>query len=81
MHDVLVIRNIGKDINGTCIDTNLIGRKGVWGGCEPEKEYAVGHDNFKGPLIKHVVALYLTDKNHGNAIGIGQVDIITKKIT
>lgn len=78
--DVLVIRNIGKDISGTCIDTNLIGRKSVWGESDPEKEYAVGRDNFKSPLIENVVALNLTDKSHGNALGVGQADIITKKL-
>lgn len=78
--DVLIIKKIGKDISGTCIDTNLIGRKGVWGESDPEKAYALGCYDYKSPLIEHIVALDLTDKSHGNAIGVGQADIITKKL-
>ena len=31
-------------------------------------------------LIEHIVALNLTEESHGNAIGVGQADIITKKL-
>jgi hypothetical protein len=78
--DVLVIKNIGKNISGTCMDTNLIGRKGVWGESDPEKMYATGNKYFGQPLIEYVVALNLTKESHGNAIGIGQADIITSKL-
>jgi len=78
--DVLVIRNVGKNISGTCMDTNLIGRKGVWGESDPEKKYAAGKGYFGYPLIERIVALNLTKESYGNAIGIGQADIITKKL-
>jgi len=78
--DVLVIRNIGKNISGTCIDTNLIGRKGIWGERDPEKIYATKNKDFESPLIEHIVALNLTKESHGNAIGVGQADIITKRL-
>lgn len=78
--DVLVINRIGKNISGTCMDTNLIGRMGVWGLEEPEKVYAVGGSDFKSTLIEHIVALNLTDESHGNAIGVGQADVITRKL-
>ncbi len=78
--DVLVVKNIGKNISGTCMDTNLIGRKGVWGESDPEKFYASGKSYFGSPLIECVVALNLTKESHGNAIGIGQADIITRKL-
>ncbi len=78
--DVLVIKNIGKNISGTCMDTNLIGRKGVWGESDPEKVYASGEKDFGNPLIEHIVALNLTEESHGNAIGVGQADIITRKL-
>lgn len=78
--DLLIIRRIGKNISGTCMDTNLIGRMGVWGLREPEKIYATGGDRFPSTLIEHIVALNLTDESHGNAIGVGQADVITRRL-
>lgn len=78
--DVLVINRIGKNISGTCMDANLIGRMGVWGLEDPEKVYAAGGSEFKSTLIEHIAALNLTDESHGNAIGVGQADIITRKL-
>lgn len=77
--DVLVIKRAGKNISGTGMDTNIIGRYGTWGSPEPEKLYAAGCDDFGSPLIEHVAVLDLTEESHGNAIGIGQADVITKK--
>ena len=79
--DLLVIRRGGKEISGTGVDCNMIGRYGVWGLYEPEKFYATGEDSdFRGdPLIDKIALLDLTKVSHGNAIGVGQVDIITKK--
>jgi len=67
--DLLIIDEIGKNISGVCIDTNVVGRMMVWG--EKEPEY---------PGISRIAALNLTDESHGNVIGIGLADIITKKI-
>jgi hypothetical protein len=67
--DLLVIDEIGKNISGVCMDTNVIGRIMVWGEEEP-----------KYPQINRIAALNLTDESHGNVIGIGLADIITKKI-
>ena len=79
--DFLIIRRGGKEISGTGVDCNMIGRYGVWGLYEPEKFYATGEtEDFKGdPLIDKIALLNLTDVSHGNAIGVGQVDIITKR--
>ncbi len=79
--DFLVIRRGGKEISGTGVDCNMIGRYGVWGLYEPEKLFAAGeNEDFKGdPLIDKIALLDLTPTSHGNAIGVGQVDIITKK--
>lgn len=63
--DVLVIDQIGKDISGTSMDTNVIGRLRIPGEVEP-----------LSPHISVVVALDLTDASHGNAAGIGLADII-----
>lgn len=77
--DVLVINRTGKNISGTGMDTSIIGRNGIWGNPEPEKFYASGCEDFGSPLIERIVVLDLTEESHGNAVGIGQADLITKK--
>lgn len=81
--DFLVIRRGGKNISGTGMDCNMIGRFGVWGLNEPEKIYSSGSDDFNKPagtpLIEKIALLDLTEQSHGNAVGMGQADIITRK--
>ncbi len=79
--DMLVIKRGGKNISGTGMDCNMIGRFGVWGLQEPEKFYASGCETLGQPypLIEIIALLDLTDISHGNAIGMGQADIITKR--
>jgi hypothetical protein len=67
--DVLIVDEIGKNISGVGMDTNVIGRFWLPGEKEP-----------RAPLIKRIVALDLTEETHGNAIGIGLADITTKKL-
>jgi len=67
--DVLIIDEIGKDISGTGMDTKIVGRIMVKGQKEPEK-----------PTISRIVVLDITDKSHGNAIGLGLADIITRRV-
>lgn len=67
--DVLVVDEIGKNISGTGVDTNVIGRLRIPG--EPEPTC---------PRINVIVALDLTDASHGNATGIGLVDIIPARL-
>ena len=67
--DVLIVQEIGKDISGTGLDTNIIGRL-----------YINGEEEIKIPNIKQLVAIDLTEKSHGNAIGIGLADITTRKL-
>ena len=66
---VLVIREIGKDISGTGMDTNVVGRFWLTGEAFPEL-----------PEINRIVALDLTDRTHGNAVGIGLADLTTKRL-
>lgn len=66
--DVLLIDRGGKDISGSCIDTNVIGRMNLRGEGELRK-----------PTIKRVVVFELSEKSHGNAAGIGLADFITKR--
>ena len=66
--DSLIIRDAGKNISGTCVDTKVVGRIMFAGQKEPEK-----------PDIKSIAVLNFTDESHGNAMGLGIVDVITKR--
>ncbi|MFV2066429.1 MAG: lactate racemase domain-containing protein [Pirellulales bacterium] len=68
--DVLVIDEIGKDISGAGMDTNVIGRKE--GSDEP-----VGDEPIS---IKRIVARSLTRGSGGNAVGIGIADVCTRRL-
>ncbi len=67
--DVLVVEEIGKDISGVGMDSNVTGR-GVTGPVP----------GFTGPKIGRIVVLGLTEKTHGNAVGVGQADLITERL-
>ena len=67
--DVLIVDQMGKDISGVGIDPNIIGRIKIAGQQEPEK-----------PEIKAIMVSDLTSNSHGNAIGIGLTDVITKRL-
>ena len=64
--DVLVVEEIGKDISGAGMDTNVIGRYQVLNAEEPET-----------PRIKRILVLGLTEATHGNGQGIGLADLTT----
>lgn len=65
--DVLVVKTIGKDISGAGMDPNVIGMHRRLGGV-PERE------------IRRIVALGLSPRSEGNAIGVGVADIITQRL-
>jgi len=67
--DVLVIDRMGKDISGVGIDPNITGRIGVRGQSDPEF-----------PRVKAIVVADLTEQSHGNAIGVGLADVITRRL-
>lgn len=64
--DVLVVDEIGKNVSGTGMDTNIIGRMMIRG--VPE---------FARPNVRIIVALDLTEETHGNGTGLGLADIAT----
>ncbi len=64
--DVLIVDEMGKNVSGTGMDTNIIGRMMIRG--VPE---------FQRPNVRIVVALDLTEESHGNGAGIGLADILT----
>ena len=67
--DVLVVEEIGKNISGAGMDTNVIGRPS-----NPHEPFP--HD----PKILWIVALDLTDDSSGNATGIGNADLVTRRL-
>ena len=67
--DVLIVERMGKDISGTGMDPNVIGRLGI-----------IGEAGFESPRIGRIVVLDLTDQSHGNALGIGLADFTTRRL-
>ena len=67
--DVLVIDEMGKQISGCGMDTNVIGRMMVHGSAE-----------FARPDITSIAVLDLTDGSHGNAAGLGLADFTTQRL-
>ena len=68
--DVLVVHRIGKNISGTGMDTNIIGRSMI-----PRQPEEPG-----GPDIAVIAVLDLTDESHGNAVGIGLANVTTTRV-
>jgi hypothetical protein len=67
--DVLIVDEMGKNVSGTGMDTNIIGRMFVPGVAEEPT-----------PRITTIVVLDLTEQSHGNAIGIGLADFTTERV-
>jgi hypothetical protein len=65
--DVLVVDRMGKEISGDGMDPNITGRYAT--------PYATG-----GPTISKLAILSVTEKSHGNVIGVGQADICTRRL-
>jgi hypothetical protein len=67
--DLLVVDEMGKDVSGTGMDTNVIGRHATFF----EKP-------FTSPRITFIVACDLTPNSYGNASGIGLADFTTRRL-
>lgn len=67
--DVLIIDEIGKEISGSGYDTKVVGRLCSSYSKEPE-----------WPKIKRIIALDLTRGSEGNAIGVGALDFVSKRL-
>jgi hypothetical protein len=67
--DVAVVDQMGKDISGSGLDTNVIGRMMIR-----------GSEEFDRPHIATIAVLDVTDPSHGNAIGVGLADFIPFRI-
>lgn len=68
--DLLVIDEIGKDISGSGMDTNVVGRK-----------RALRTDTILDqPQMRFIFSRGLTEHTHGNACGIGFSDFVTTRL-
>lgn len=68
--DVLLIDEMGKNISGSGIDTNVVGRK-------YNDSAAVAGEK---PVVRRIVARSLTPASNGNALGIGIADFCTRRL-
>jgi hypothetical protein len=67
--DILVVDEIGKEISGSGMDPNVIGRRMVFGEPEPP-----------GPSIIRVVVRDLSGNTYGSGIGMGLADFTTQRL-
>jgi hypothetical protein len=66
---LLIVDEMGKDISGSGMDTNVIGRVMVYGEPEPAS-----------PKIMRIYVRDLSEKTYGNAIGIGLADFCSQRL-
>jgi hypothetical protein len=68
--DLLIIDEIGKEISGSGLDTNVVGRK-----------RALRTDSLEGqPDMRYIFVRDLSALTHGNAAGIGFADFTTTRL-
>jgi Lactate racemase N-terminal domain len=68
--ELLIIDAIGKDISGSGMDTNVVGRK--------NNDSAAQGDET--PKIHHIYVRGLTKTTHGNAAGIGVAEMCHRRV-
>lgn len=66
--DVLVIDEMGKNISGVGMDTNIIGRMYQFGTPEPPS-----------PRVASICVHSITPESHGNATGMGLADCVPRR--
>jgi hypothetical protein len=67
--DVAVVDLMGKNMSGSGMDTNVIGRMMIRGSAE-----------FARPRIANIAVLDLTEQSHGNAVGLGLADFMPLRL-
>jgi hypothetical protein len=68
--DLLIVDEIGKDISGSGMDTNVVGRKRAFRSQPPANQ----------PNMRHIFVRGLSERTHGNAAGIGLADFTTTRL-
>src|SRR5579884_1678081 len=69
--DLLIVDEIGKNISGSGMDTNVVGRKRAFR-MQPPPEGI--------PTLRLIYVRGLSEKTHGNAAGIGLADFTTTRL-
>ena len=67
--DLLVVDEMGKDVSGSGMDTNIIGRHATF--FEPP---------YTNPKVTFIVVCDLSANTYGNATGIGNADFTTRRL-
>lgn len=67
--DILIVDEMGKNVSGAGMDTNVIGRN-----------FFIGSAPFERPKITRIFVRDLTEESHGNATGIGMAEYTTKRL-
>lgn len=67
--DILIVDECGKEISGTGMDTKVIGRI-----------MNIYEEELQEPRITRIILRSLTEKTHGNAVGVGLADFVTKNV-
>jgi len=68
--DLLIVDEIGKNISGTGLDTNVVGRKTSYHRPWPDDR----------PKVTRIYARGLTEETHGNATGLGIADFVHSRL-
>jgi hypothetical protein len=68
--DILVVRDLGKNISGTGMDTNVISRLMI-----PRQPEAFGNVD-----VAVITVLDLTEPTHGNVAGLGLANVTTARV-
>ena len=67
--DILIVDELGKNISGAGMDTNVVGR------C-----FSINNQKPKKPKITRIFVRDLTEASHGNACGIGMAEYTTRRL-
>jgi hypothetical protein len=67
--DVLIVDQMGKDVSGCGMDTNVIGRLSIAGQPEPVS-----------PRVRMISCHGLTPASEGNATGVGLADVVSRAL-
>ena len=67
--DLLLVDEMGKNVSGTGMDTNVIGRRA-----------GSGRPFAGAPRFSRIVVRDLTPESYGNAIGVGMADVVTRRL-
>jgi hypothetical protein len=81
--DLLIIDEIGKDVSGSGMDTNVVGRKRTLRFGPLSQGAAPGGPGgveFRLPAMRHIFVRGLSAHTHGNATGIGLADFTTTRL-